>query len=91
MPHALILPLHCARAESAYREAVETSILAGGCTASRASLAGACLGALSTDEAVPPEWSISLVDAERVLQLCSQLAELREEAQALSFQAAACL
>ena len=91
MPHALILPLHCARAESDYKEAVETSILTGGCTSSRASLAGACFGALGTDEAVPPEWSLSLADVERVQQLCSRLAELREGAQALSFQAAASL
>lgn len=79
MPQALALPLHCARAEPDFVKAVEASIVTGGCTASRASLAGACYGALVTDEGLPKDWISSLALGERIQHLLEQLSQFREK------------
>mmetsp|Transcript_823 Transcript_823/g.1850 ORF Transcript_823/g.1850 Transcript_823/m.1850 type:complete len:87 (+) Transcript_823:960-1220(+) len=84
MPHALILPLHCARAEADYMQAVEASIMAGGCTASRANVAGACYGALATDDALPVEWVCSVADVSHIQNLSQRLVDLRSQVDGVS-------
>lgn len=76
MPQALVLPLHCAKAEGGYTAAVELSTLTGGCTASRASLAGACAGAAGTDAVVPKDW-LGEMQHSGLESLAAQLMELR--------------
>lgn len=79
LPQALILPLHCARSESSFWAVTEASIRTGGCTSSRASVAGACRGAIDTDAGVPAEWLAALALGKRAGQLASQLVDLRRE------------
>lgn len=78
-----MLPLHCARSEDGFVTAVEASILTGGCTSSRASLAGACHGALGTDAAIPKDWLDALADGKEVVELANKLVAHRPEASAL--------
>lgn len=78
MPHALVLPLHCARAEGDFSAAIEASIVTAGCTSSRASIAGACLGAIASDSGVRPDWASELEIGEaRARDLVARLVELR--------------
>lgn len=78
MPHALILPLHVAQAEGDLTAAIEASIVAAGCTSSRASIAGACLGAIATDSGVRADWISELeIGMARACELVASLAELR--------------
>lgn len=77
MPQALILPLFCAQTEGDYMKAVETSIATGGCTASRASIAGACHGALATDAGVPAEWIATTHTGKHIAGLVDQLVGFR--------------
>jgi len=77
MPQALLFPLHCAQAEEGFTAAVEASIVTGGCTSSRASIAGACHGALATDTCVPEEWVHKTAKGEQILRLVAQLLALR--------------
>lgn len=72
-----MLPVHCARAEPNFAAAVEASIIVGGCTSSRASIAGAVHGALATDAAIPLEWLSILHQSERAQQLAAELVDLR--------------
>lgn len=69
--------MHCARAEPNFAAAVEASIIVGGCTSSRASIAGAVHGALATDAAIPLEWLSMLARGDRVQQLAGELVDLR--------------
>ena len=75
LPQSLILPLHCAQ-ESGYVQAVEASIRAGGCTASRASIAGACYGAI--DASVPADWVENLAEGKRIQELAEKLVAMRK-------------
>lgn len=52
----MIMPLHAACHQASYEEAVLSSIRAGGCTSSRASLAGALCAAAGGIESIPAEW-----------------------------------
>lgn len=74
----MMLPLHVARAEADFSTAVEASIVAAGCTSSRASIAGACSGALATDTGVRADWisELELGDA-RARELVTELCVLR--------------
>lgn len=72
------MPLHCARAESDFSTGIEASIVTAGCTSSRASIAGACLGAIATDMGVRPDWISELeIGKERAFELVARLVELR--------------
>jgi len=53
--------------------------MASGCTASRASVAGACLGALYTESAIPAEWISLTKDSSRVSALADELLEIRQQ------------
>jgi len=79
MPQALILPLHGAAAQSDYAKCVEACIMTSGCTSSRASVAGACVGALGTDSSIPSEWTSCTTQGERVLALVNQLLGIRQQ------------
>jgi len=67
--------------------------MTSGCTASRTSIAGACLGALGTESAVPDEWVNLTAKSAEVSKLIDQLLELRQElqcsAQSTTLQSAA--
>jgi len=78
----MILPLHGAIREAEYAACVETSILTSGCTSSRASIAGACVGALGTPGAIPAEWLGLMADGAELTALADRLLELREQLQA---------
>ncbi|CAE8665108.1 unnamed protein product, partial [Polarella glacialis] len=54
--HSLLMPLHAACYQASYEEAVENSIRAGGCTASRATLAGALFAAAGGRDVIPRKW-----------------------------------
>lgn len=77
LPQSLILPLHCA-SEASYVEAVEASIKVGGCTASRASIAGACFGSIGTDEEIPAAWVADCGEGSRVKDLAEKLVAMRK-------------
>jgi len=77
LPQALLLPLHCSL-EADFATAVEASILTGGCTASRASIAGACRGALAGDGAAPEDWVSSASQSNLILKMASELVTLRD-------------
>lgn len=56
--------------------------MSSGCTASRASVAGACLGALGTDSSalgIPSDWVKLTAKAEHVCKLTEQLLAIRAE------------
>ena len=74
------MPLHCAQAHSGYSAAVEASIATGGCTVSRATLAGACFGSLGTESTIPAEWLASTSQGARLQELAKSLVALREVA-----------
>lgn len=74
----MLLPLHCAQASVDFQQAVEKSITTGGCTASRATLAGACYGALTLEDGVPADWVASTKQAAEVSQLAEEVAKHRE-------------
>lgn len=78
----MVFPLHFARAEGDYVAAVEASIGGGGCTSSRASLAGACYGALATDRGIPAEWVGLVAAGGRIEGLVGQLPKLRDAVRA---------
>lgn len=73
----MVLPLHYAQAEKDYAAAVEASISGGGCTSSRASLVGACYGALATDASIPVDWVEASVLSEHIQKLSEQLVKFR--------------
>ena len=75
----MILPLHCAQ-EPDYKQAVEASIVTGGCTVSRATLAGACYGSIGTDLTIPEEWIANTSQASQLRELVTKLVDLREKA-----------
>mmetsp|Transcript_101440 Transcript_101440/g.322334 ORF Transcript_101440/g.322334 Transcript_101440/m.322334 type:complete len:80 (-) Transcript_101440:214-453(-) len=52
----MVMPLHAACHQASYEEAVLNSIRAGGCTASRASIAGALFAAVGGRSVIPVEW-----------------------------------
>mmetsp|Transcript_60877 Transcript_60877/g.113852 ORF Transcript_60877/g.113852 Transcript_60877/m.113852 type:complete len:94 (+) Transcript_60877:836-1117(+) len=76
---ALVLPLHCTQ-EADYATAVEASIATGGCTVSRATLAGACFGSMGTESVIPPEWIANTTQGTHVQDLAAKLVALREAA-----------
>lgn len=76
----MLLPLHCAQAEHSFGAAVEAAIVTGGCTSSRASLAGACQGAIGTDVGVPSDWVAATAQGAHIQSLATQLVKLREAA-----------
>lgn len=78
MPQSMLLPLHCAD-EQGFTDAVEASILVGGCTSSRASIAGACWGALGGDTAVPEDWLVLAAQGAQAQELAAKLVALRVE------------
>lgn len=78
MPQSLILPLHGAETQCDYAQCVEACIMASGCTSSRASVAGACVGALGTDSSIPTEWTTSTAKGEHVSALVDQLLDIRQ-------------
>mmetsp|Transcript_71180 Transcript_71180/g.169945 ORF Transcript_71180/g.169945 Transcript_71180/m.169945 type:complete len:87 (+) Transcript_71180:950-1210(+) len=75
----MVLPLHCAL-EPDYKQAVEVSIQTGGCTASRATLAGACYGSIGTESAIPEEWISSTSQGAQLKDLAAKLVGFREKA-----------
>lgn len=75
----MILPLHGATSETKFAPCVEKCIMTSGCTASRASLAGACLGALGTASAIPGDWVKLVKHSDEVVALTNQLLALREQ------------
>jgi len=83
----MLLPLHCsggaAEASTEFQAVIETCIRTGGCTSSRASVAGACLGALATEAAVPQSWVEATAEGQRVRDLADQLVSLRPSNSAL--------
>jgi ADP-ribosylglycohydrolase len=60
--------------------AIRDVMLAGGCCASRASYAGACLGALLGPEAVPASWLQRCDAGENVLQWAAVVCAARDRA-----------
>jgi len=60
---------------------VEACVMSSGCTASRASVTGACLGALGTDPGIPADWVKLTAKAEHVSKLVEQLLAIRAELQ----------
>lgn len=79
MPQAMVLPLHCASTVKDFQQAVETSIATGGCTASRACLAGACYGALALEDGIPARWVASTKHAAEAIQFAKDVTEHREK------------
>lgn len=73
------MPLHGAARQSDFAACVETCVLTAGCTASRASVAGACVGALATDTAIPADWIRLTTHAEPTLALVNKLLDIRQE------------
>ena len=59
-------------------EAVEASIVVGGCTASRASIAGACYGSIGTDEEIPAAWVANCGEGSRLKELAQKLVSMRK-------------
>jgi len=57
---------------------VEASIKVGGCTASRASIAGACFGSIGTDEEIPAAWVADCGEGSRVKDLAEKLVAMRK-------------
>eukprot|EP00435_Cladocopium_sp_Y103_P062322 s36_g23.t4 len=60
-------------AEPSYVEAVEASIVVGGCTVSRASIAGACYGSIGTEEEIPAAWVANCGEGFRIKELAQKL------------------
>lgn len=69
------MPLLAACNAGSYEEAVENSIRAGGCSVSRATLAGAL--AAAAGGTVPAAWRSLAPCAARVEELAAELAKLR--------------
>jgi ADP-ribosylglycohydrolase len=63
-----------------FAAAVRDALAAGGCCASRAGYAGACLGAMLGGDAVPRAWLDSYEAAGRVQELSEALCDAREAA-----------
>eukprot|EP00438_Fugacium_kawagutii_P022326 Skav221797 [mRNA] locus=scaffold4067:203458:214393:- [translate_table: standard] len=64
--------------EASYVDAVEASIKVGGCTASRASIAGACYGSIGTDAEIPADWLASCAEGSRIKELAEKLVSMRK-------------
>lgn len=75
----MILPLHCMSTGADFKSVVETTIVVGGCTSSRASVAGACMGALATDAGVPEEWVAATAEGQHIRDLAEKLVALRSK------------
>jgi ADP-ribosylglycohydrolase len=69
-----------AQKQDVFVAALREVMLAGGCCASRASYAGACLGALLGPEAVPASWLQRCDAGENVLQWAAAVCGAREGA-----------
>lgn len=83
MPQSLIMPLQEAVCDQSFGGCVDSCIMTSGCTASRASVAGACIGALASESVIPQEWLQLLSgDAKRVAELAEQLVSLRASREA---------
>lgn len=73
-----MMPLHAACNQASYEEAVLNSIRAGGCTVSRATLAGALCAAAGGRDVIPAAWIALAPCGEEVDKLALQLAALRQ-------------
>jgi hypothetical protein len=58
-------------AEAMYQAAIRDALASGGCCASRAGVAGACLGALLGPGAVPAAWRDQAATAQEVANMCT--------------------
>mmetsp|Transcript_67392 Transcript_67392/g.135334 ORF Transcript_67392/g.135334 Transcript_67392/m.135334 type:complete len:80 (+) Transcript_67392:591-830(+) len=69
----MVLPLHAACHQASYEEAVLNSIKAGGCNASRATIAGALCAAAGGRSVIPAEWIALAPRGVEVEKLAEQL------------------
>mmetsp|Transcript_41771 Transcript_41771/g.116477 ORF Transcript_41771/g.116477 Transcript_41771/m.116477 type:complete len:81 (+) Transcript_41771:893-1135(+) len=76
----MVMPLHAACHQLSYEEAVLNCIRAGGCNASRASIAGALIAAAAGHEAIPAEWLALAPRAAEVQRLAVELVAHRPPA-----------
>lgn len=74
LPQSLPSALHAAlKHESSFKDAVLSTIKAGGDSAGRASMIGAWLGAVHGKEGIPSEWIEKLNEKERIAKAIEQL------------------
>lgn len=69
--------------QAMYMRVIRDALRSGGCCASRASLAGACLGAALGPEAVPAEWCGKCNDYPEQGQLAKALCQARDSSTAV--------
>lgn len=74
----MIMPLHAACYAATYEQAVLNSICAGGCTASRATIAGALCAAAGGRDVIPPGWFSLAPKGVEVETLAVKLAKHRQ-------------
>lgn len=76
----MIMPLHAACTQASYQEAVLSSIRAGGCSASRASIAGALYAAAGGRSVIPEQWIALTPRAAEIEKLTDKLLSCRPSA-----------
>lgn len=77
------MPLHAACHQASYEEAALSSICAGGCTASRATIAGALCAAAGGRDVIPAEWVALAPRGAEVESLAAKLVAHRPGAPSL--------
>lgn len=65
----------------AFKKAIRGAIRQGGCSASRSTYIGACLGAYFGLEGVPQDWFLCITEHASVRSLIGRLGDIRDKAQ----------
>ncbi|BFZ07849.1 hypothetical protein BsWGS_10887 [Bradybaena similaris] len=77
LPEAMQSALHGVITATSYVEGIRTTMLAGGCNASRSGFIGACLAAKEGFESIPERWRSKTLRYDEVLQLALKLVHIK--------------
>ncbi|XP_022085280.1 crystallin J1B-like [Acanthaster planci] len=77
LPGAFQSALHCLVNHSELAPAVRTTMMAGGCNASRSGFIGACLGARNGLQGIPETWKSKTLAYPRILELSRKLVAIQ--------------
>jgi len=79
LPNSVQNTVHMLSTATDYAQAVRTTIMAGGCNASRSSVIGACMAAQNGADTIPSEWIPKSKNGAHILELAKELATLRRD------------
>uniref|UniRef100_W5MML3 Selenoprotein J n=1 Tax=Lepisosteus oculatus TaxID=7918 RepID=W5MML3_LEPOC len=78
LPGAFQAALHGVLTETVFEQAIRNTMSCGGCTSSRSSFIGACLGAQVGLSGIPDSWKIRTLRYPILLELAKKVAQLHE-------------